>query len=74
MPPYNENIVDTIYLMFMILFGTILFSKFTGGIQVVFAKDHQEVTLKDQIMNIEEGLQGYFISHNDMKNVKLFTF
>ena len=32
MPDYNLYLSDTVSLMFMILFGTIIFSKFTGGI------------------------------------------
>ena len=37
MPNYNLNIYDTTLLMFMILFGTFLFSKMAGGLRHLFA-------------------------------------
>ena len=66
MPPYDDDIADTIYLMAMIMSGTMVFSKFTGGLQLIFASSHKERTMFDKILDLEEELQGYFISHNKM--------
>jgi hypothetical protein len=64
MPDYSESNFDTICLMVAIMIGTIIFSKFTGGLQVIFAKDRKDKTILDKIMILEEGLQAYTISHN----------
>ena len=37
MPKYDKNIHDTTLLMFMILFGTFMFSKMAGGMRQLFA-------------------------------------
>lgn len=33
---YNENTIDTTLLMFIMLFGTIIFSKMASGMRAIF--------------------------------------
>ena len=45
MPDYSENINDTTLLMFMMLFGTFVFSKMAGGVRSIFATKTQLISI-----------------------------
>lgn len=68
---YKGHAFDTTLLIFLNLFGLILFSVFTQMIQVAFINQRKNKSILEMIAGLENNITLYVIDHNSLYNVKL---